>query len=364
MHAGCLRLSKAPSGPWGNILQPRSFWSLHMFTSTIMHDSSNHKAGRLKSQAMNTTGSSESQRSRKQHQRAPPPKQQSSWFSLPSPIRQIFDTFPLVIYDDNKLPQRVPKARNQHTLHVFTVDHIDGAREFSPNPACLKWQAFLLINNIPFQVVSANNHASPTGALPFLLPAQKLKEPQPQPIPASKILRWAETEGIKEEPLGIELEAYMSLIDQNIRNAWLYFLYLDDKNFGAVARKLYVETASSNRLVQAVLASQLQAAAKEQLSRSRTYIDQDEIYGSASSAFQSLATKLADFKFFSKTDAPNLLDVTLFSYTHLILSLAAKERFVEPTWRSETLCDNILQYQSLVDHRNNVLHACSENRSK
>lgn len=323
-----------------------------------MHDSSNPKPGRSKAQAMSTIGSPEAQRPRKQYQRAPPSKQQSSWFSLPAPIRQIFDTFPLVTYNENELPQRMPKARHEHTLHIFTLDHGDNPWNFSPNPACLKWQTFLLVNKIPFRVVSANNHASPTGALPFVLPAQKLREPQPEPIPTSKILRWAETEGTRDEQLNIQLEAYMSLIDQNIRNAWLYFLYLDDRNFNAVARKLYVETASSNPLVQIVLAGQLQAAAKEQLLRPKSYVDQDEIYDSANSAFQSLATKLADSKFFSKTGVPNLLDLTLFSYTHLLLSLAAREKNTAPMWSSESLVDILLQHQSLLSHRRNVLDVC------
>ncbi|KAK5095402.1 hypothetical protein LTR70_003566 [Exophiala xenobiotica] len=285
-------------------------------------------------------------------------KQPPSWFSLPAPIRAIFDTFPLITYDENELPQRVSRSRSQNTLHMFALADASDDVNLSPNPACLKWQAYLLAKRIPFQTVSANNHASPSGALPFVLPAvRSRKEPQPQAISSSKIQRWAENQGTTEEKTDLRLEAYMSLIDQSIRNAWLYYLYLQPRNFESVARRLYVETASSNPLVQATLAHQLQAAAREQLLRTRSFIDQEDIYQSADAAFSSLATVFAGQKFFNGSDAPGLFDVSLFAYTHLLLNLAKRERDA-PVWTNEALLEILLRHQSLVQHRQRVLDYC------
>ena len=322
-----------------------------------MHDSSKLTFGKSNAQAMNATGSSDQQPSKQHSQRVASPRQTSSWFSLPTPIRQIFNAFPLISYSENQLPQHTSRSRDDNALHIFTLNQ----EELSPNPACLKWQAYLLVKGIPFRKISSNNHASPSGALPFVLPAEKSKNvPQPQAIPSSKIQRWAESQGTKDEQLDIRLEAYMSLIDQNIRNAWLYFLYLQKENFDGVAKRLYVETASSNTLVQATLAYQLQAAAKEQLLRTKQHIDEEEIYDAANAAFKALATLLAEQSFFSKSESPNLFDVTLFSYTHLLLSLTKKEREVSPVWADEALVDVLLRHETLVQHRDRVLRVCME----
>lgn len=302
---------------------------------------------------MNTTGSATSHRE-KHSQQIDRSKQSTSWFDLPAPLRSLFDTFPLLTYDENDLPQRSSTARAQHTLHIFTIND----EELSPNPACLKWQAWLLARRVSFKVVSTNNHASPTGALPFMLPAQvSRKSPQPQAITSSKIQRWAESQGVPEESFVIKLEAYMALIEQNIRNAWLYFLYLQQDNFEHVAKKLYVELASSNSMVRTALAYQLQGAAREQLLRVRSRIDVEEIYESADAAFRSLATVLSDDSFFSKADSPSLFDATLFSYTHLILRFGQDSQS-SISWSSTTLLDLLLRHDRLVQHSQRVLKFC------
>jgi hypothetical protein len=63
-----------------------------------------------------------------------------SIFSVPTPIKQLFDQFPLITYPVNDFPQRAPQHHNAHVLHVFTTD--EGAIRGAPshNPACLKWQ--------------------------------------------------------------------------------------------------------------------------------------------------------------------------------------------------------------------------------
>jgi hypothetical protein len=63
-----------------------------------------------------------------------------SLFTVPTPIKQLFDKFPLHTYPVNDLPRRAPQNRNAHVLYIFTSQ--EGAQSDVPsyNPACLKWQ--------------------------------------------------------------------------------------------------------------------------------------------------------------------------------------------------------------------------------
>jgi metaxin len=71
---------------------------------------------------------------------APARRSSRSLFAVPTPIKQLFDIFPLLTYPVNDLPQRAPQDRNKHVLYIFTSE--DGALKGLPsyNPACLKWQ--------------------------------------------------------------------------------------------------------------------------------------------------------------------------------------------------------------------------------
>lgn len=84
---------------------------------------------------MSDTGSSRvSTRSNRQQ----PPSH--SIFSVPAPIKQLFDQFPLLTYPANELPHRTPQHRNAHVLYIFTTDEDALLGAPSYNPACLKWQ--------------------------------------------------------------------------------------------------------------------------------------------------------------------------------------------------------------------------------
>jgi metaxin len=86
-------------------------------------------------------------------------------------------------------------------------------------------QTFLNIAGIDHRLVSSNNHASPTGVLPFLLPsASYLKDPQesPQPVPSNKFEKYAAEHGGRvEESSSMRYEAYHSLLNHRIRNSWV-----------------------------------------------------------------------------------------------------------------------------------------------
>jgi metaxin len=72
--------------------------------------------------------------------RRPAAQPSRSLFSVPTPIKQLFDRFPILTYAANELPQRAPRRRDAHTLYVFASekDAMNGAPSY--NPGCLKWQ--------------------------------------------------------------------------------------------------------------------------------------------------------------------------------------------------------------------------------
>lgn len=199
-------------------------------------------------------------------------------FRTPQSVKRLFDRFPLRTYPPNELPQRTATSRAQHTLYIFTT--AEGAKVGAPsfNPGCLKWQvrtriglqldrkdqradnsarqAYLTFTGLGFTTVASNNHASPTGALPFLIPptSSSIFTTEPVlPVPSTKLQRWArerlnkpngfeahdeesssrlslkETGSINrvgsnlgEEPSDMRYDAYMSLLDHRIRDAWVH----------------------------------------------------------------------------------------------------------------------------------------------
>ena len=63
-------------------------------------------------------------------------------------------------------------------------------------------QTFLNIAGVDHRLISSNNHASPTGILPFLLPAYSAASASSEaslPIPSNKLLKYAIDHGSKIE---------------------------------------------------------------------------------------------------------------------------------------------------------------------
>jgi metaxin len=87
-------------------------------------------------------------------------------------------------------------------------------------------QAFLKVAGVEHKLISSNNHASPTCILPFLIPAvQDGGRGTPDsllPIPSNKLVKYVSEKGGKvHEPDSVRYEAYQSLLDNRIRNAWV-----------------------------------------------------------------------------------------------------------------------------------------------
>ena len=87
------------------------------------------------------------------------PQQRGSIFTIPPPLKRLFDTFPLVTYPANQLPLRAPRNRHQHALYVFTT--ADGAVSGAPsyNPSCLKWQVSTGRGAFPEMILYINHVA-------------------------------------------------------------------------------------------------------------------------------------------------------------------------------------------------------------
>jgi metaxin len=245
------------------------------------------------------------------------------FFSIPAPVKKLFDLVPVLVYTPNELPQRAPKPARIPSLYVFSNQEDAAAGRPSFNPSCLKWQAFLKIAGIDHRLISSNNHASPTGVLPFLLPAvHSSSSTQKAPLPATsnKLAKYAKEHGSKvEESPSMRYEAYQSLLDNRIRKAWLYTLYLEPINFSAVAYRLYVSPTSSNSLVQTIISHQLRSAAEAELLKHASIIDIDDIYSEADKAFEALSVLLGDDSWFFGNEKPALFDASVFAYTHLLL---------------------------------------------
>lgn len=141
------------------------------------------------------------------------------WLAVPAPLRALFNAFPLRVYEPEPLPYRSPDPRPPRpALYVFAFD---GEDRPSYNPSCLKWQTFLRIAGVDVDLVPSNNHASPSGALPFLLPAAS--DGQTAPLTGEKLLEYARRNASYEPPVvpNHRLEAYRSLLAQSIRPAWV-----------------------------------------------------------------------------------------------------------------------------------------------
>ncbi|KAK0728462.1 hypothetical protein B0T26DRAFT_738798 [Lasiosphaeria miniovina] len=260
--------------------------------------------------------------------------------TVPRPLQQLFDRVPLLTYDANALPARSQSATSSRlpTLYVFSTDSDARLGAPSYNPGCLKWQTFLKLARVEFQIVPATNHASPTGALPFLLPARPSPSASPAPVSAARLHKYALEHGQHkpaEQTPTLRLDAYQALLDVPIRNAWLQALYLEPRH-AALLGRLYVAPASSSLWVQATLRHQLRRAAEAEILKTSSsaggggasaatpiLVDESAMYAGARDALDALADLLAESEtgWFFGAPSPSLFDASVFAYTHLMRRL-------------------------------------------
>jgi len=159
-------------------------------------------------------------------------------------------------------------------------------------------------------------------------------------------------------------EAYESLLDHRIRNAWvcpmqlylislltmhqLYNLYLDPMNFSSVAQRLYVQPISNTILVRTTISYQLRAAAEAELLKYGSVIDVNDLYSEADKAFDALSILLGGDQWFFGGETPTLFDASVFAYTQLLLD-------EKMGWKEKRLVRAIRKRENLVRHRERLL---------
>lgn len=323
---------------------------------------------------------------------APHRNDRATLFTIPAPLKHIFTKFPLVTYAPNTLPLCAPpspeRRSKNNTLYIFTTPTDAAENRPSYNPGCLKWQTLLRFHGIPHVTAPSSNHASPSGALPFLLPRASSSDTDPsKPPPAvagPKLTSWLKaqtpaptaTTTTKHQlppPPNTRLAAYTTLLTP-IRLAYLHALYLHPTTFRSLATPLYITPCSSNALVQASLGTPLRAAALDQLLTGAggagaplSTVDIEALYIRAEEAVEALAVLLGELRWFAEcagwtnenddmqggeATRPEITDASIFAYTHTILSLFANEAPDTPAARLFRALD---AQGNLVAHRQRVL---------
>lgn len=252
-------------------------------------------------------------------------------------------------------------------------------------------QAYLRFAGISHALAPSTNHASPTGSLPFLQPAlpsspeHRLDPRTLLPIPSSRLDSYARQHGSLPSSSSTSAdntttttapaaqtpdqryrrqEAYQALLDNPIRAAWLYALYLSPAN-EPLLRHLYVDRVSRSGPVRATTLQQLRAAARAEIVKTttttttpgwsvsgnvgdlltwalggRTVVDPGRVYDDARRAFGALETLLSSSEgggggeWLFGSAHPTLFDASVFSYTHLVLSDEYKRAV---PWGDDTL---------------------------
>ncbi|KAK1255223.1 hypothetical protein MKX08_009218 [Trichoderma sp. CBMAI-0020] len=301
------------------------------------------------------------------------PNPRPGWFAVPAPVRELFKLFPLTTLPADPLPERAPeRTRPRPRLYVFARTDED-ARHGRPsfNPQCLKWQTFLRIAGVEVDIVPSTNHASPSGALPFLLPptiaqpSSSTTEPRPKPTPAlkptipltgSKIERYAKDHASHEIPTDSSsspsrIEAYEALLPQSLRPAWLLTLYLDPLNT-SLLKTLYLPPSPILQLPS--LHALRNAASAEILKTTRSaIISPDQLLSDATDALRSLSALLSDDEWFFGRPEPSLFDADVFAYTYLILD-------PQFGWAADdhSLAKCLVKFGNLVEHRRRLYERC------
>jgi metaxin len=86
-------------------------------------------------------------------------------------------------------------------------------------------KAYLNFSGVAYKTVPSSNHASPSGMLPFLQPAVTAKDTSnaPDAITSNKLRKWAQAQSSTsiEESEDMRYEAYVSLVSNALRKAWV-----------------------------------------------------------------------------------------------------------------------------------------------
>lgn len=224
---------------------------------------------------------------------------------------------------------------------------------------------------IDFEVVPSNNHASPSGALPFLLPPSSPSPRPPAPLTGEGIHKYAREHAARELPVVTSprrIEAYHALLAQRIRPAWvrpalsypsfgqviltatqLYALYLLPAN-APLLGTLYLPPSI---LLRAPIHHTLHAAATAEILKTtrRATISESQLFADAAAALRALSALLGEDEWFIGADGPGLFDADVFAYTYLMDADAL-------AWRDDSLSKCLEGLDNLKTHRKRLYERC------
>ncbi|PWI75373.1 mitochondrial outer membrane protein (Sam35) [Purpureocillium lilacinum] len=281
-----------------------------------------------------------------------PEQRAGGLFAVPGPVRQLFKLFPLCVYPAESLPARAPaQVRKRPRLQVH-ARHSSLENDLEANRKAHHVQAFLRIAGVDVEIVPSNNHASPSGALPFLLPASS--DPRPDvPLTGSKIERYAldRSQYAMPDVSSSQFDAWLSILSQKIRPAWLFSIYVEPRNHHLLAR-WYLP---SNPILRASTTHTLRAAAVSEILKTtrRPHIDPKQLFANARAAFKALSRLLGDDDWFFGSETPGLFDAEVFAYTQPIIDLAW-------LWKDQRLteCMNCILEENIFRHRFRLYEWC------
>ncbi|POR36987.1 Uncharacterized protein TPAR_02812, partial [Tolypocladium paradoxum] len=211
-------------------------------------------------------------------------------------------------------------------------------------------QTYLRIARVDVDLVPSNNHASPSGSLPFLLPSSADARPD-VPLTGSKIARYAQDRCSQDlhDISSPRLEVYLALLTQSIRPAWLHALYILPANTPLLAA-LYLP---GNILLRTPLLHTLRTAATAEVLNTtrRPLLSPPQLLADAADAFRSLAALLAEHEWFFAAHAPGMFDAEVFAYTYLILDEGMG-------WRDDALRTCLAGFPNLVRHSARLYERC------
>lgn len=86
-------------------------------------------------------------------------------------------------------------------------------------------KAYLNFCGIDHKLCPSSNHGSPSGVLPFLQPAAPAKDSSsvPDAVASNKLGKWIKSQPstVPEESEDLRYEAYVSLVNNALRKAWV-----------------------------------------------------------------------------------------------------------------------------------------------
>ena len=224
------------------------------------------------------------------------------------------------------------------------------------------------MRGLSFGIQPSNNHSSPSGSLPFLIPGESSNSKENsknstsigrKTISAASLQSWINQNSDsaqlqeEEEALTLRESAFLSLLEHRVRPAWLHAFYLT-ANLYSLAAPLYIHSTTTSGLLRAWQTAQLRAAALAEVEKAVPKLDLEVLYHGAESAFEALETALGEADWFFGREQPGMLDAAVFGYTCLLSDRRLGEE-ADGNWSedetSQRLRAVLHRFKHLGDHQ-------------